>query len=471
MADIQNLFNGTGKIYQVKPGGAINTYPNTPASSTLLLEACRSRIIYEAQAVDTFQFYDPVYGSRFYFNDSGAAPVGSIVGADEVTDYFIVDTRNDLQQGDIVDDNYDVTRRSRITVIPLVPETGTSDDLISLGGDLLVGDMVVLLPKGGGTEYTITIYDQDADGVVGGNFRLSSGDTIVMTGTNDVCLFIKNSDGIKEIARPDQQTLDVARKNLTSGGGNYYPVDVSTTASERIDSKRGLVILEGGATLAAPWNVFGEMVDSARSEGTTLEFILDSALITDKVSGHTLNIFGIEIPDIYCLNYNFVVRAWFNGVDWDARMYVDQLKEGWRSLVAPVGSGEDDPVFSINNSILSDSSTAEAIRTITHNENVEARVQYKGYLIYAGSTTSTPGVLATAGMFGLQGWMPDASQTITGAFCPFYDSTDIAAVKGVCYVGVISSGALQITVINGFTLTTGDYIDVSPISYIAELDL
>lgn len=456
MANLQNLFNSTGKLYQVKPGGAINTYPNTPAAATLLLEACRSRIIYEAQAVDTFQFYDPVYGSRFYFNDSGAAPVGSIVGADEVTDYFIVDTRNDLQQGDIVDDNYDVTRRSRITVIPLVPETGTSDDLISLGGDLLVGDMVVLLPKGGGTEYTITIYDQDADGVVGGNFRLSSGDTIVMTGTNNVCLFIKNSDGIKEIARPDQQVLGVARKTLTSGGGNYYPVDVSTTASERIDSKRGLVILEGGATLAAPWNVFGEMVDSARSEGTTLEFILDSPLYTNSLDGNTLNIFGIEIPDVYCLNYNFIVRAWFNGANWSARMYVDQISPEELDFLND-GSDSDDEPFAIINSLVVDTSIATATKTITHATTTEGLVTIRGVLIMAAGVSG--GSFATLGTSVRDGWKPstDASSNFV---CAVVRSSDY---MGTVMIQIASDITIYTT--SGLPLLAGDEIYISNIVY------
>ena len=171
MADLTNLFNGTGKIYQVKPNGAIDTFDNTEATARgILVEAAKSRIIYEAQSVDTFDFTDPNYGSTFWFNDSVSAPVHDITGADEVTDYFIVDTRNDAQQGDIVAGSYTVVRRSRITIIPLVPETGTSDELIALAGDLLVGDLVILLPKGGGSEYTITIKDKEADGVTGGNF-------------------------------------------------------------------------------------------------------------------------------------------------------------------------------------------------------------------------------------------------------------------------------------------------------------
>ena len=33
MADLTNLFNGTGKIYQVKPNGAIDTFDNTEATA------------------------------------------------------------------------------------------------------------------------------------------------------------------------------------------------------------------------------------------------------------------------------------------------------------------------------------------------------------------------------------------------------------------------------------------------------
>ena len=475
MANLHNLFNGTGKIYQVKPSGAINTYDNVPSSATVLLEACRSRIIYEAQAVDTFAFTDPVYGSHFYFNDSGAAPVGDITGADEVTDYFIVDTRNDAQQGDIVDGNYDVTRRSRITIIPLVPETGTSDELISLGGDLLIGDLVILLPKGGGSEYTITIKDQEAAGVVGGNFKLHNDQDVVLTGTNDVCLFIKNSDAIKEIARPNQQLFSVANKTLTAAGGTYYTLDPSGGAAQ-IKTERGLVILNGGATLAGNWEVWGENGgDTSISQGTTLEVVLDSPLITDWANGKGLTIFGIQIPDLYCKNYNFIVRAWYNDTDadplnwaWEARMYVDQLKDTWINLFDTGASGEEFVWGTMPGGYVDTAgSFAVACKTVSHVENTEGLVRFSGSIkVGVAMPYLATGVYLLAGDIEAP-WYPNAYTTGNSVtfICPVYATADLGAILKFCNV-IITGGALCVSPFNGYDIDVADFIDVSCISYI-----
>lgn len=476
MADLTNLFNGTGKLYQVKPSGSINTFPNTPASATILLEASRSRIIYEAQAVDTFAFTDPVYGSHFYFNDSALAPTGSIVGADEVTDYFIVDTRNDAQQGDIVAGNYDVTRRSRITVIPLVPESGTSDDLISLGGDLLVGDLVILLPKGGGSEYTITIRDKDETGVVGGNFKTPNDAPVVLTGTDDVTLWIKNSDSIKQLAVPNLQALDIANKTLTSGGGSYYCLDTTTPGEARIDTKNGLVILHGnGNTLAANWNVFGEMVNSAKSEGTTLDIILDSPLITDSLGFATLSIFGIQIPDVYCLNYNFVVRAWFDNTDadpvnweWKAKMLVDQLKEGWIPFFDTGESGVDF-LFSTKYPIVSDTSTAIATKSISHLNLSDGLVRFSGEIILADDAPYDDAAGYTLALNMQLPFLANSQTTANALYfmCPVI-RPDRSGIYKICTIAMFNTfGALYLYPIPGFDLVTGDIIDVSSISYIS----
>lgn len=345
---LTNLGNGTGKIYQVKPSGAIDTFANTSNTvRNILDEAVKSRIIYEAQAVDTFDFTDPVYGSTFWLNDSALAPVHDITDALEITDYLILDSRNDLLDGNIVAGDVEVTRRSRMTIIPLTPEVGLTDDLISLSGDLLIGDMVVLLPKGGGATFVITIKDMDGDGVVGGNFALHNGQDITLNGTNDVCLFLKNADAIKEIARPDSALLDVANKTMSAGGGSYYCLDPSGGAA-RIKTKRGLVVLNGGATLAAPWTVWGENGgDTPISQGVTLEVILDSPLYTDTLNGNGLTIFGIEVPNLLCLYNNFVVRAWYNDSDidplnwgWEARLYVSQMDQPISELFND-GSGDN----------------------------------------------------------------------------------------------------------------------------------
>lgn len=461
---ITNLFSGVGRIYQVLPSGAIDTFDNDLITANkILVEAVKSRIIYEAQTVDTFAFTDPNYGSTFWLNDSALAPVHDITDALEITDYLIVDTRNDLMQGDIVSGEVEVTRKSRITVIPLVPETGLTDDLTALTGDLLVGDLVILLPKGGGPTYVITIKDMDGAGVVDGNFALHNGQDITLNGTNDVCIFIKNADAIKEIARPDSALLSVAKKTLDYTGGSYYCLDPSGGAAS-VKTKRGLVILGGGTTLAAPWTVWGENGgDTPISHGTTLEVILDSELITDINSGTTLTIFGILIPDIYCKNYNFVVRAWYNDVDdiWESRMYVDQLKENWVNLVADAGSGEEGPVFTPNAAVIDVDSPAYGIRTIAHNENVYSTVSFTGYLLMTANVTVGDGLtlLGTAALFD---WLPDGLYGVWT--CAFRSPSVPANEFGICVV-FIDYTEMWLRAIDGFDISIGDGIYLDPIKY------
>ena len=467
MANIQNLFNGVGKLYQVKPNGAIDTFDNTEATARgILVEAAKSRIIYEAQAVDTFDFTDPNYGSTFWFNDSVSAPVHDITGADEVTDYFIVDTRNDAQQGDIVAGSYTVIRRSRITIIPLVPETGTSDDLIALAGDLLVGDLVILLPKGGGSEYTITIKDKEADGVTGGNFKLHNDQDIVLTGTNDVCLFIKNSDSIKEIARPDSQLLSVANKTLTSPGGTYYTLDPSGGAAQ-IKSKRGLVVLHGGTTLASGWEVWGENGgDTSISQGTTLDIVLDSPLVTDTYGGISLTIFGIQIPDTYCEDYNFMVRAWYDASDadpvnwhWEARMFADQLKGGRIAMFGDgTESGESQPYCIINTAVLSNiTSTSSAEKVISHAEGTEGMVTLCGYGVLAVSVPELTNETLGYGIRKL--WKPNETSS-TNFICPVSRGADC-----IGYVMIQIYESVDMFVPPGVNLIAGDSIYFSNCVY------
>ena len=480
MADLTNLFNGTGKIYQVKPNGAIDTFDNTEATARgILVEAAKSRIIYEAQSVDTFDFTDPNYGSTFWFNDSVSAPVHDITGADEVTDYFIVDTRNDAQQGDIVAGSYTVIRRSRITIIPLVPETGTSDDLIALAGDLLIGDLVILLPKGGGTEYTITIKDKDADGVVGGNFKLHNNQDVVLVGTNDVCLFIKNSDSIKEIARPDSQLLSVANKTLTSPGGTYYTLDPSGGAAQ-IKSKRGLVILHGGSTLASSWDVWGENGgDTSISQGTTLDIILDGSLITSSYDGAVLTIFGVVIPDILAKYANFMVRAWYDASDadpvnwdWKAKLITEPLPIPeayvWGSVFDPGGSGVDymfDPV-----SIGVASANATYTISPSFNQTI-CKVNLRGILemndnvsigneVIVGDNC-TPGLMSNEDMY-FPCYLMQSDGTPIGTCCVVIPGT------ATIFPSTFVPSKMKV-IAPTHAISIGDYVNLAPVQYYAEL--
>jgi hypothetical protein len=489
--NLGNLGDENGYIYEKLKSGAINSLPNTPeVAMKIMNRANKSRLIYtkytEAALTEgnfTDQFQDDVYGSRYYLNAEVAAPIGDITGALDITKYVIAPTKCYKDQVTIdVDGEIDITRYSFNHVVLLSPATGTEDTLNYMTHDFQPGDLVFFTLADDSTD-TITINPNTVDN---GNFKCQNAQPIILSGAGACALFIRDGSQsqitggrgfLREIGRPNQQSLDIANKNLTSGGGNYYVLDVATAEGSRIDTKQGLVILEGNdSTLSSPWNIWGESVDSAKSQGTELEFILNSPLYTDATVGRTLNIFGIEIPDIYCKNYNFVVKAWYDNTDidplnweWKAKMYVDQLKETWTPLVIDGGSGEPTPIFTANPATIEVDSPAYAIRTISHNENTIANVKFFGHLVSA--TTSVGGGAGSpevAASFCIDGWIPNQNLANGSAFfvCPFYDPADIGLVMGL--VTVIVDTSIRIKVINGFTLNVGDYIDLGSISYLAE---
>ncbi len=477
--DLGDLGNSVGKVYQRLKSGAINTVNNTPANVMLLMnDANKSRLIYtkytEATGGSfTDQFQDDTWGTRYYLNAEVAAPSGDITGALDVTKYFIAPTKAYKDQVTIdVDDQVTIVRYSFNHVVLLSPASGTEDILNYMNHDLQPGDLVFFTLTDDSTD-TITIQPHTVDA---GNFKCQNGQAIVLSGPGSCALFIRDGSSaqlaggkgfLREIGRPNQQALGIANKTLTAGGGNYYPLDISTPTAARIDTKNGLVVLQGGATLGAPWTIYGEMVDSARSEGTTLDIILDSPLITDRGNYKGLTIFGIEIPDLYCKNYNFVVRAWYNDGVWEAKMLVDELKDGWIPLFSTGASGEEYVFGNPNETYVDPLSTATALKTLSHVELTEGRVQFSGYVVLA-----SPAVYAATGVISLAtdmvaAWSPNYLTTGYNAYaiCPVYDPADLGAVHKFCTV-YVQGNALYLSTFQNYDLAVGEYIDISPLSYI-----
>lgn len=472
MFDLGNLGDGVGKLYVKLKSGAINTLDNTPSIAMALMNnANKSRIIYAKYTLETGgsftdQFQDAEYGSRYYLNADVSAPIGDITGAIEVTKYFIAPTK--CYKDDVtidVDDEVTIIRYSFIHVVLLNPATGTEDTLNYLNHDLQPGDLVIFALSDESTD-TITINPYT---VSDGNFKCQNDRAIILSGAGSTAIFVRDgSNGqaaggkgfLREIGRPDENALQVATKNLTSGGGAYYCLDISTPDAARIDSKRGLVVLRGGATLNTDWDIYGEIVDSARSEGTTLEFILDSPLYTDSLTGGTLNIFGIRIPDIYCASYNFVVKAWFNNVDsvWEARMYVDQLKlDGNFIDVMNDGSDSGDTPYSIQYSSKITAGSAKATKTISHLEGSEGLVSFSGTFVV--TDTFAANNFDTLSYNIINSWRPNTTAT-TNFICPVIRGGTIP----ITYVMIQIADSITIYV-GATALLAGDAIYISNIIY------
>jgi len=321
--NLGNLGDTNGYIYEKLKSGAINSLPNTPeVAMKIMNRANKSRLIYtkftEATLTEgefTDQFQDDVYGSRFYLNAEVSAPVGDTTGALEITKYVIAPTKCYKDNVTIdVDDEITITRYSFNHVVLLNPASGTEDILNYMNHDFQPGDLVFFTLADDSTD-TITINPNTVDN---GNFKCQNGQAIILSGAGACALFIRDGSQsqitggkgfLREIGRPNQQALDIANKNLTSGGGSYYALDISTADAARIDTKQGLIVLGGGSTLAASWNVFGEIVNSNKSVGTTLDIKLDSGINTSSYDGAVLTIFGITIPDVLAKYAAFTVRA------------------------------------------------------------------------------------------------------------------------------------------------------------------
>jgi hypothetical protein len=466
---IGDLGNDSGYVYIRLKTGAINTLDNKAANVMgIMLDAVKSRLIYTKYTLDnagafTDQFQDNDWGTRYYLNAEVAAPYGDLTGALDITKYVIDAQKCYKDQVTIASGEATVTRYSFFHLVIVTPESGTLDTLNKLNNDFQPGDLVFITLADDATD-TIIINPHTVDS---GNFKCQNNEGIILSGPGSCAFFIKDANAwpdfggngyLREVGRPNQQALGIANKTLTSGGGNYYPLDVSTSSGARIDTKQGLIVLAGGATLAAPWNIFGEMVDSERSVGTALEFILDAPLITSAASGNTLNIFGIQIPDTYCEDYNFVVKAWYDGTEWHSRMYVDQLKGDYRPLFGDgTGSGETEPVSTINALEISVDASA-AIKTISHAEGTEGLVSLSGVVILTNGLTYTdPGVVLGSSI--IPTWRPTAS----------YETTFVCAVhrgglfNGFCILNIYDD--ITLYAVQGYDLAPGDQVCFSNVVY------
>jgi len=491
--NLGNLGDTNGYIYERLKSGAINSLPNTPeVAMKIMNRANKSRLIYtkytEAALTEgdfTDQFQDDVYGSRYYLNAEVAAPIGDVTGALDITKYVIAPTKCYKDSVTIdVDDEITITRYSFNHVILLSPATGTEDVLNYMNHDFQPGDLIFLTLADDSTD-TITINPNTVDN---GNFKCQNGQAIILSGAGACALFIRDGSQsqitggkgfLREIGRPNQQALDIANKNLTSGGGSYYALDISTADAARIDTKQGLIVLGGGSTLSASWNVFGEMVNSNKSVGTTLDIKLDSGIITSSYDGSVLTIFGITIPDVLAKYAAFSVRAWFDSSDadplnwdWRAVLITEPLPVPeayvWGHVFNPGGSGIDymfEPV-----SVGESSTNASYTISPSFNQTI-CKVNMRGILEMNANVSVGDEVIV--GDNCVAGLMPNNDM-----YFPCYLMQPDGTPIGTCIVAVLAPVIIfpatfvpsKIKVIaTSDAISIGDYIDLAPVQYYAEL--
>lgn len=466
---IGNLGNGTGKIYQVKPSGNIDTYPNTiEVAAALGAEAIMAKIIYTKYKSQTGNntevFYDDDYGSRFYLNADVAAPVRNISGALEITNQIIPDTKNYLTQFVVGDDGVvTIARRSRITTIGIEPQTGDETTLRTVTGDSIPNDILIVIPKDP-DEVSITRVIIEDTTVDGGNLFLENSQSFLMTGGATAAMFIRKADDSwRQILRPNQSILTTATKTLTAGGGSYYILADATAEAERISSKMGLVVLNGSTTLTSPWTVAGESGSpTIRSIGTTLDIVLNGSLVTTTTN--SLTIFGIVIPPQYTQSANFLVRADYDedAAAWKAKMLIDQLDSDYS--IKDFGLGNSSTSEGIRNATNCSAASAKIYRTISHIEGTYGLISLTGELTMNVTLTQNAGSKELINTIRTT-WKPSASRT-WNFLCPVRNGSGIGAKN--CIV-TITADTLLVYATVGNGLAVGDIIDLSAVKYIAEL--
>lgn len=467
-----NFANGTGKLYAVRPDGNIDTFPNSPEACALLqLEATKSKIIYTQYVAETAsnteQFYSPNYGSRIYFNDSGSAPVHDITGALEITDQIIIDTKNNVQTVQVDDDGIaTIVRKSRITVagiesIGADPDYCIINEIVS---DLLPGDIVVIIPKPGLSDLIIEVQDTLVDS---GNIALDnhSSAVVVNDGSSVVVLIRGGTDTYREITRPQENILSIAAKTLAAGGGTYYTLDPGIAGALNVDSKRGLVVIKGGATLSGAWVVTGENgTPTFRSRKTIIDIIPDDvALITTTT--FTLTVFGILINPIYTKGHNWHVRAWFDDTNadsglwaWRATLSVKELPNA--DSKAAFGTGTIGTRNSTNCSAIS----SNIYRTISH------VVTTYGLIKFTGTFTMAVTLAQNAAAKEIINTIPVTYKPAASISWKFLCSVSNGSGDGIknCIVQITGT-VMNVIATAGNSLAIGDVVDISSVQYIAEL--
>lgn len=445
---LADLGGGTGYIYEVRDSGAIDTFANTQDNlGSLKLRGAASRKMavpdFMANGYNT-NFYSL---SRFYFNGEGSAPKGSITGAVEITDDVIAPTFTAVSIASIAAGVLTLSRKSTITTVKIVPETGNSDVLNIIQPvtptdettrPFLTADILILFADDIGD-----IIDVNDDSVASGNIKLENNRNALLT-EKSCLILLKDGTGWREVCRTIDNTSSYAVQTVVAGGGTWNILD-NTIGAAYLPTRQGLAFAycPSPVTLTSDLTIQAEASITTRSQGQTITVIAGGSII---LNGRVLTVFGIVIPRYLALAGAWKVDAWFDGAAYKATLTQTLTTEAWSTFT---GLGT---VTTNNSGVIGDILYLRKVDVMTGN----------GVIHLAGTV-----VLKVD--YSVGGVPLSMVVNIDSSVLPEKDQEIICSVNNgekICMVNFKNVGALiNVTEITGFTLVTGDVVDLTPIKY------
>lgn len=313
---IGHLGNGTGKIYEVKPSGVVESYPNTWETFTALVKRANGyRTIHPAyKGATTFyteSFVNLTKGSLFKL-DSNAGAVNNIVdsAAIDITNYIVLPTKIPVVAKTIATDAVTSLKRHHfITNIILTPQTGNVDDLTTIDEtEAQEGDIVILTIVNESLTQ-ITVKNADAGS---GHLRTRAGKDFTIKGRGAYAAFMKRTGAVgwQEIFRTEDDWMQLMLVDMVAGGGLFDPI---TDATNPLISTYGIVLIDGNSnTITAPWVINS----TTAAPKKRIEVRMKQGITAFGPSG-SLAIFGINISQYEAQQGDFSVFAIWDDTDAD----------------------------------------------------------------------------------------------------------------------------------------------------------
>jgi len=238
---------------------------------------------------------DAQTGIKVWINDSVSAPLGSLVGATDVSSFIVRKPYNapiDVRAYTIASGSIKVDRKGTLTQIEVDTEGATaSDDLTDIIAEgFSNGDSLII--RGVNASRVVTINET-------GNINLANSANFV-TGADDNVIYLQFIDGdFWEVTRSPGIPLTVeafrsanfpqevlGRKDvaLTAGGGT---LNLTPGTDEKY-----IRITGGAVTLTSSWTIQGA---GTPKEGDTFIVYVDQQITLD---GNNVTIFGIPLTDL-----------------------------------------------------------------------------------------------------------------------------------------------------------------------------
>lgn len=456
MDSIGNFGDGSGYLYEQNAAGYIESWPNNTANAMKVWDRAyksaaqrKEYFMREGTFLSPDQFYDPVYGSRFYINTTGV--IGSITSAVEITNDLVPNNGNYTKTVTLAADVLTTERFTPMMIVSLNPQSGASDSVKTItegetfgGGNIGFVTSDIIIVTAANPDHVFTFVDQSQAG--GDNLFLRGGINYAMTGYGASIAFRKRSgttSGWEELWRSGSDQLQVIAKTLVAGGGTW---NLITDATDFATQSRVLVKLTGGEAITDPWIVTAD--DRFGQEFEILPFS------SSTLNGGSVTVMGIEINEFL-----------LNTASWMVKSYFDPTTEAYISKL--VFTEIDQAAFDMEGDIATINATNCSSSTVSVKKSISAAVESFGLVEYVGNITMAVTLAYGAGaktIFSsmLRTWKPRQTKRWLCEVTNGGNEGNKIAVVEVLYTGVI-----QVYAVTGFNLVVGDVIDLSCISYVA----